>query len=282
MTVDIRPLSEAVGAEVLGLDLTRRLDDGDIAAIQDAFLACHLLCFRTGPLAPADFARLARYFGEPQLQLIRKWRHEEVPEVTVLDSTYECPEDKPDDLLKVRLSGWHTDDSYFAVPAKATMLQGIEVPETGGETRFLNTRKAYEDLPDDTKAYCDGLEAVHSYDTLRAPARAEPLTDEEKTETPDVVHPLIRTHEDTGRKAIYINTNRTDRIVGMERAESDALLDFLTSHVTDPRYRYDHHWRKGDILLWDNRCLLHSVNVDFPVGERRRHQRILLKGVRPV
>ncbi|MCY4502357.1 MAG: TauD/TfdA family dioxygenase, partial [Alphaproteobacteria bacterium] len=99
---------------------------------------------------------------------------------------------------------------------------------------------------------------------------------------PDVLHPLARTHEDTGRKAIYFNPNRTDRVVGLERAESDALLDGLYAHMTADRFRYDHSWRLGDILLWDNRCLLHSVNTDFPVGEERRHQRVLLKGTKPV
>lgn len=282
MSLDVRPLSTALGAEVVGLDLTRPLEDAVVAAINAAFLEHQLLCFRSQPLPPADFARLARYLGEPQLQLIRKWRDDEVPEVTVLESTYHRLEDKPDDRRLVRLSGWHTDDSYFAVPAKATMLQGLALPETGGETRFLNIRKAWEDLPQDMQAHCEGLQAVHGYDTVRAPARATPLTEEEKRETPDVVHPLIRTHEETGRKAIYVNTNRTDRIVGMERAESDALLDALVAHITDDGYRYDHPWRRGDILLWDNRCLLHSVNVDFPVGQKRLHQRILLEGTKPV
>ena len=97
-----------------------------------------------------------------------------------------------------------------------------------------------------------------------------------------MVHPLIRTHDDTGQKAIYFNSNRTDHIVGMDRQQSDELLDWLHAHITQPKYRYDHAWRPGDILLWDNRCLIHSVNTDFPVGQRRIHQRILLKGARPV
>jgi taurine dioxygenase len=123
---------------------------------------------------------------------------------------------------------------------------------------------------------------VHCYDTMRAPARAPKRSPEEEAETPDVAHPLIRTHDDTGARAIYFNPNRTDRIEGMDRAESDRLLDMLHAHITQPKYRYDHAWRLGDVLLWDNRCLVHSVNVDYPVGERRLHQRILLEGSRPV
>jgi len=280
--LEIRPLSDALGAEVSGLDLTKPLDDATIAKIQDAFLKYHLLCIRSAPLEPAEFARVAGYFGKPQLQLLRKRRHGETPEVSILESTYKRPEDKPDDMRLVRLSGSHTDDSYFASPAKATMLQSIQIPESGGETKFCNMRKAYLDLPDETRERLGGLRAVHGYDTKRAPARAVTLTKEEKDETPEVDHPLIRTHEDTGEKTIYFNSNRTDRVIGMAREDSDALLDMVYSHVTQPKYQYHHKWRVGDILLWDNRCLMHAVNMDFPVGQTRLHQRILLEGSRPV
>ncbi|MFN0317814.1 MAG: TauD/TfdA dioxygenase family protein [Burkholderiales bacterium] len=282
MAIQINVLSNALGAEVSGLDLTRPAQPADVAAIQSAFLEDHLLCLRGQPLEPGAFARVARYFGEPQPQLLRSQRVEDLPEVSVLDSTYKTPKDKPDDMAMARLSGWHTDDSYFEIPAKATLFQALAIPDAGGQTRFCNTRQAYEDLSPQMKARIDSLQAVHSYDTVRAPARALPRSEIEKRETPDVVHPLVRTHEDTGQKAIYFNSNRTDCIVGMERAESDKLLDWIHQHMTQPKYRYDHSWRIGDILLWDNRSLIHSVNMDFPVGQRRLHQRILLKGTRPV
>ncbi len=280
--LQIKRLSDALGAEVLGLDLSRPVTGGDLQDIQSAFLEYQLLCFRSEPLTPRDFARVARYFGEPQLQLLRSQRVDDVPEVSVLESTYKTADDKPDDLTLVRLSGWHTDDSYFEIPAKATMLQVLSQPDSGGETRFCNTRRAYEDLSEEMKQRLRDLKAVHSYDTMRAPARAVSRSQIEAQETPDVVHPLIRTHDDTGQKAIYFNSNRTDHIVGMDRQQSDALLDWLHAHITQPKYRYDHAWRSGDILLWDNRCLIHSVNTDFPVGQPRIHQRILLKGTRPV
>lgn len=280
--MQINVLSKALGAEVVGLDLSRPLEESAVAAINSAFLRHHLLCLRGQPLAVDAFARVARYFGEPQAQLLRDLRVDGLPEVSILESTYPTEADKPDDLAKVRLSGWHTDDSYFETPAKATMLQGLSLPHSGGETRFCNTRKAYEDLSDEMKLGIDNLQAVHSYDTRRARARAPARSEVEQRETPDVVHPLVRTHEDTGKRAIYFNSNRTDSIVAMDRERSDALLDQIHGHITQPQYRYDHVWRQGDILLWDNRCLIHSVNVDFPVGQRRVHQRILLKGARPV
>ena len=281
MTLRIGPLGAALGAEISGLDLARPLEPEEAGAVRDAFLEHHLLCFRSVPLTAEDFLRIARLFGEPQFQLLRSKRHDSAPEVSVLDSTYRRPEDKPADLTKVRLSGWHTDDSYFEVPAKATMLQALALPTSGGETLFCNTRAAFEALPEDRRAELDGRKAVHSYDTPRAPGRAVKRTAEEAAETPDVVHPLVRTHEETGKKAIYFNPNRTDRVVDMDREESDGLLDGLYSHMTQSCFRYDHAWRVGDILLWDNRCLVHAVNTDFPVGEERRHQRVLLKGTRP-
>ncbi len=278
----IERLSDALGAEVVGLDVSVALDDATLAALHEAFLAHHLLCFRSRPLTAPEFARLAGRFGTPQLQLLREQRDGEAPEVSILRSTYVKPEDKPADLTQIRLSGWHTDDSYFAEPAKATLLQGLALPSSGGQTKFANTKRAYLDLPEAERARLDGLHAVHGYDTMRAPARAKTRTDVEAAETPDVVHPLIRTHDETAEKAIYFNPNRTDRIEGMGRAESDALLDGLYAQITRPEYQYHHAWRLGDIVFWDNRCLVHAVNTDYPVGQERRHQRILLRGGRPV
>ena len=282
MALTINPLSDALGAEVAGLEIRAGITESDLQRLNDAFMEHHLLCIRSAPLSPVEFAQVARHFGEPQLQLLRDQRIGDAPEVSVLESTYKTPEAKPDDLTMVRLSGWHTDDSYFETPAKATMLQGLAIPASGGETRFSNTRRAYDELPDAMRDKIDTRQAVHAYDTRRATARARTLNDDEVKETKDVVHPLVRTHEDSGKRAIYFNPNRTDHVVDIEQSESDALLDELHAWITKPEYQYHHSWTLGDILLWDNRCLVHSVNVDYPVGQERRHQRILLKGTRPI
>jgi taurine dioxygenase len=282
MAISVKPLSDALGAEVSGVDVREDITGPELQCLEEAFKEHHLLCIRSAPLSPTEFARVASYFGEPQLQLLRDQRTGETPEVSVLESTYKTPESKPDDLTMVRLSGWHTDDSYFEMPAKATLLQGLAIPASGGETRFSNTRRAYDDLPRATREKIDNLRAIHAYDTRRATARARSLNKDEVVETKDVVHPLVRTHEDSGKRAIYFNPNRTDQVVDMERGESDALLDELHAWITKPEFQYHHTWTTGDILLWDNRCLVHSVNVDYPVGQERRHQRILLKGTRPV
>ncbi len=281
MTLGIVPLSDALGAEVVGPDWSRPLDPHTGAELNEAFLEFHLLCLRAEPLDALAFARLARCFGEPKAQLITSERRGDVAEVSQLESTYQSAADKPDDMRKVRLTGWHTDDSYFPVPAKATMLQALAIPESGGQTHFANMQAAYDDLPEAMKARVDGLSAIHRYHTRRAMAPPPELTTEERAETQDAVHPLVRVHEQTGRKAIYFNANRTDRIVGLSERDSDPLLDRLHEHTIQAKYQYHHSWRVGDILLWDNRCLIHSVNMDFPVGQRRLHQRILLAGTPP-
>ena len=274
-------LGDALGAEVSGVDWARGLEAEQLQAVRAAFLEHQLLCLRSNPLEPVAFADVARIFGEPQLQLLRDQRSEGAPEVSVLESTYKTPDDKPDDLGMVRLSGWHTDDSYFQRPAKATVLQALAIPSTGGETRFANTRTAYDDLSDDMKGRLAQMTAVHKYATERAAVPARTLTAEEEAETHEAFHPLIRSHEDTGQKALYFNSNRTDRIDGLDPDDSAALLDRIHAHMSQPKYQYHHRWRLGDILIWDNRNLVHSVNMDFPVGERRVHQRILLKGEIP-
>ena len=281
MTLRIAPLSNALGAEVAGPDWARPLDPDTLAELDRAFLEFHLLCLRAEPLTALAFANLARYFGEPKVQLIASERQAEAPEVSRLETTYKSAADKPDDMRKVRLSGWHTDDSYFPVPAKATLLQALAIPESGGQTRFANMQAAYEDLPEAMKVRVDGLRAIHRYHTRRAMAPAPGLTTEERAETQEAVHPLFRVHEQTGAKAVYFNANRTDRIVGLSEQDSDSILDRLHEHTIQAKYQYHHSWRVGDILIWDNRCLIHSVNMDFPVGQRRLHQRILLAGTPP-
>lgn len=281
MALEIEPLSDALGANVSGIDWPDGFDNRAVARIHEALLDYHLVCLRLEPLTAVDFATLASHFGEPQLQLLRDARDDVVPEVSVFDSTYKLPKHKPADLSLDRRSGWHTDDSYFAAPAKITLLQALVIPQSGGHTRFCNARAAYADLTETEKSELCNLQAVHSYDTMRAPARAKKRNAHEEADTHDVVHPLIRTHDETGGKAIYFNSNRTDRIVDMERAVSDALLDRIHAHMTQKKYQYHHPWQRGDILMWDNRSVTHSVNMDFPVGETRIHQRILLRGQVP-
>ena len=279
MVLTVRPLHPLFAAEVEGVAWREPPDAAVAAELHRAFLEHRLLCLRAVPMAPEVFRAFAACFGRPKVQVGQHL--EDVPEVTVLESTYRRPEDKPDDMRMVRLSGWHTDDSYLQEPASVTLLQALAIPTSGGETRFADTRTAFEELPEEDRAGLEGVTAVHRYDSSRAFVRPTALSREEADALGEAVHPIVRRHDETGRKALYVNANRMERVVGVERAASDTLLDRLNEHTTRQRYQYHHRWRVGDILVWDNRCLIHSVNMDFPVGEHRLHQRILLAGSRP-
>ena len=230
-------------------------------------------------LTPEETLAFSGAFGRPRTQLLRYKRNGTVPDVSTMVSTLMA--DGTTDRTAIRAEDWHTDDSYFAVPAKATLLHGIEIPSRGGATWFCNMHSAFEALPESVRQRIDGMRAIHGYDTPRARNRPSARTPQEMAETPDVEHPLVRTHPETGRKALYLNPNRLDRIVGLERAESDALLDQLADEARKPEHHYGHAWTAGDIVIWDNRATMHRVVIDYPVGEPRVMQRVLIEGDRP-
>lgn len=281
MALSSTPLSDVMGAKISGLDLSRLTSTQDQQDVIDAFLAHHLLCIPGDVLAPADFTRFAAIFGEVQPQLYRHRFHPQEPLVSVMKS--ELTADQLAQPEKIRVAGWHTDDSYFPEPCKATLLQAVDLPDEGGATRFCNLTAAYEALDPAMQARLEGLHGLHCYDTKRASARAKDRTDVEKTETDKpAIHPIVRTHPDTGRKSLYLNFNRIDRIQELGEQESDALLDELFAHIDQPRFHYHHAWQRGDILMWDNRCTMHAAVPDYEPRVMRLHHRILLRGDVPV
>tara|TARA_B110000014_G_scaffold262596_1_gene256924 strand:- start:539 stop:1384 length:846 start_codon:yes stop_codon:yes gene_type:complete len=278
MGFKVSPLSEALGAEIIGGDYTKPLSIKQKNYLNEYFLKYHLLCLRSNKLSSKELFNLASVFGAPFSEVTRNHWDKDVPEISILTSTYKNIKDKPKNPMLNRRNGWHTDHSFKINPPKATILHAHEIPSKGGHTRFCNTNRAYEDLAKNKKNILDNLDAVHCYDTKRAPARPVKRSLEEIKDTPDVIHPLIRTHDETKIKSIYFNANRTDRIVGKSHNESNKILDEIDNHITQDKYRYDHKWETGDIIIWDNRCLIHSVNVDYPIKEPRIHLRTLIKG----
>lgn len=273
------PLRAALGARIEGLD---RADAAkpEITAFLNRALAEHLLVVVPGDrMAPKQMRDFASAFGKLKPQVLRYKRSGEVPEVSVMVSTLMA--DGTTDKTALRSEDWHTDDSYMAIPAKATLLHSIELPSHGGMTWFCNMHSVYEALSEATRRRIDGKCAIHAYDTSRARNRPSQRTAREIAETPDVEHPLVRTHPETGRKALYLNFNRLDRIVGMDREESDALLDELAAEARNDKHHYGHTWTLGDVVVWDNRATMHRVDVDYPMGESRIMQRVLIEGDRP-
>lgn len=277
--LNVVPLNGALGARIEGLDRARA-NEPEIAGKIGQALARYLLVVIPGePMTPPETRRLSEVFGTPQKQLLRYKRSGEAPDVSIMVSTLKA--DGSTDKTAIRAEDWHTDDSYFATPAKATLLHAIEIPSHGGTTWFCNMHSVYESLPEAMRKRIDGMRAIHGYDTPRARNRPSARTPQEIAETPDVEHPLVRTHPETGRKALYLNPNRLDRIVGLERAESDALLDELADAARQPQHHHGHHWTVGDVVVWDNRATMHRVVIDYPVGENRVMQRVLIEGDRP-
>ena len=272
-------LGDHMAAAVEGIDLNRPVDVAQAAALREALLDNLVLCVRGQALAPLAYRKAMRIFGTLVLQTRAENRHEQVAEITILSS--EDRDRLGDGKPLVVGAHWHSDDSYKAVPCALTILYGVAVPPTGGDTQFINMHAAYDGLSPALRRRIDGLKVVHTYDSSRKGTRIAKLNAAEASSLPPVVHPLVRTHPETRRRALYMNPNRMEAIVGMARAESDALLDELTVHATRPQYQYRHKWQPGDIVVWDNRCTMHKANADYPDGEKRLMHRVIVAGTEP-
>jgi len=230
-------------------------------------------------MSQEDFIILACKLGKPQTQLIRSHRKEKHSEISVVSNAHR--DTNGDNAPIVLGSYWHTDDSYFASPCAITLLHANKVPIGKGDTLFLDMYAAYQATPLDLKQKISSLQAVHKYQSRRNMSKVPKLTIDELNMTPDVIHPLIRTHPETGLKSLYLNPNRIDHIVDLCTKESDLLLDQLLKIAIDNSRMYRHNWLPGDILIWDNRCTMHRVENNFGSSPREM-MRILLQGTAPV
>jgi len=272
---EIRPLAGSIGAEICGIDLAGEIADETIAAIRRAWLDHLVIFFRGQNLAPAQFLAFARRFGEPV----------EYPFLKGLDG---FPAITPVIKLeheRVNFGGlWHSDTAYLDTPPMGTMLIAREVPPHGGDTLFANMYLAYESLSPGMRRLLDGLVAVNASskadvtktreDRMRDAARSEARTEYE------ALHPVVRTHNETGRKALYVNGGHTVRFNGMTEAESAPLLDFLVAHLARPEFTCRFRWEPGSLAFWDNRCAQHNPINDYH-GFRRVMHRVTLAGDRP-
>ena len=173
---------------------------------------------------------------------------------------------------------WHTDKAYLQVPALLTMLHAVELPPAGGDTQFADMTAAFDALPDATKKRIADLRVVHSLEYMRTATDDRPPTKEEREAAPPISHPLVRTHPETGAKSLFIGMY-CSHVVGMSETEGRALLDGLLAHATQDRFVYTHRWQPGDLVLWDNRCLLHRAVANYDMAKSRRVlQRLVVKG----
>jgi alpha-ketoglutarate-dependent taurine dioxygenase len=273
----ITPLTGHTGAEVVGLDFTQPIDADAHAALNEAFAEHHVLVMRDQGFGPQEFKAAAQVFGELQQHDKKEHHVPGHPDVYYVSN---------DEIVNGRriIPGetFHTDHSNHPRPPKATMLFAVELPSSGGDTQYVNMHDAYDDLPADTKARVDGLKARHVYLSKYSPRPLGGIsTDSLRDVPPPGIHPLVRTHPENGRKALYLNPVRMESIVGMEDEEALALIDELMRHATQKKYEYRHKWRYGDWVIWDNRSVMHQANPDYDMNQRRYLYRLMLKGEVP-
>lgn len=255
MTATIEPFDNGFGAEIAGIDLSRPVSDEDRDTVYAAFLEHHLIVIRGQALSAGQVVAAARILGdELEPHLFKHFHHPDTPLIMVLSNRVE--NGKPKGMADAG-SFWHTDVSYKPNPAKATMLYAVEVPDDGGDTLFCNLTAAYEALPEAMKTRLDGLKAVHNY----AYRPRDVFTSGKVTPPPDCLQPLIRTHPETGRKAIYISPFYMVRIEGLADDDSEALKKEIYDHCLQDRFRMQYKWRTGDVAAWDNAALMHSATT---------------------
>lgn len=272
--ITTRPLSAALGLEVLNVDLREPPTLAQITQLRDAWHAGLILLLRDQTLAEEDQVRFAECFGT-LAKTINVHNTGSHPAVMLISNIRK--DGKPIGALPDGEMHFHTDQCYVEKPAAATMLYAIEVPSVGGNTLFANAYLAYETLPAEIKRRIEGRKATNAYDydnasTIRGTRLREGV--------PQYSHPVVRTHPATGRKALYVNRLMTIAIEGLPGAESDELLDLLFDHQEQQQFIYEHVWRVGDLLMWDNRCTLHA-RTDFSSAERRLMRRIAILGEKP-
>ena len=268
--IQVEPLAGVIGAEVSGLDLRKPLDAESIDEIRRAWLAHQVLFFRDQPLTVDEHKAFARRFGElhvhPVLQQMADQGH---PEIVVLESDAKRP---------VVADRWHSDVTFEREPPLGSILRAVAVPDAGGDTMWASMTAAYDALSEPMKGVLAPLRAVHSGAAFRRAAtekQTEALAQNEKTS-----HPVIRTHPETGRKGIFVNSAFTRGIEGMKAREGEARLAFLYEHVASPEFSCRFRWRKDSIAMWDNRCTQHRVVADN-LSAYRRMERVTLIGDQP-
>jgi taurine dioxygenase len=275
MPLTVKPLTRTIGAEVTGVDLAKPLDEPTRKALYDAWIEHAVLVIRDQHLEPPQFAAAARLFGDIMEQQVKKFALPDHPGVGTISS-----KDLPlvDGKLKVRGEQYHTDHSNYAEPPKATMLHAVSLPKSGGDTQFVDARQAFDELPEEKRRKLVALRSAHVYESSQSPRKMSALSAEERAKIPQTVQPLVIRHPESGRSALYLNTARMEGVEGLPTDEGFNLIDELYQHATQSKYEYRHQWRPGDMVIWDNRSVMHQANADYDPSEYRFLYRIMLKG----
>ncbi|MFT7221243.1 MAG: taurine dioxygenase [Candidatus Azotimanducaceae bacterium] len=276
VVMEVQPYSGALGGVVSGVDLCRPLDSAAYQFLNQALLDYEVLFFRDQPMTPEQHSGLADRFGQPQYH--EAYDHVKgFPQLTVLENDRDNPS---------KIEMWHTDMTFRPCPPLGSILHGIVIPSRGGDTLFASMSAAYEGLSDKMQQFLSGLTAIHDFsygfkESLAEPGGAERLADM-VSDNPPVEHPVVRTHPESGRKGLFVNTLFTVGIKGMHDQESRALLDLLFTHVTTPEYTCRFRWSPNAVAFWDNRITQHKPVNDYWPAHRRMQRITIDDNSRPV
>jgi len=272
----VTPLSPVLGAEIGGLDLSRPLAPETRDAVWRAFGRYHLLVFPGQDLTKRQQVAFSEQFGELERHTLRNQGQDDEPFVQVVSNL--GADGQP--TGKVGSTMWHTDKSFRPQPSFATILHARTLPPDGGDTCFANMILAYEALPEAERDALDGVKVVHSWELSRENI-GRVMSEEEKRDAPTNAWPLARLHPDTGRRALFMGMHAS-HLEGQPQAEGRARIEALETHSTQDRFTYRHKWRAGDMLMWDNRCLLHRADPNFDAATHPRVlHRTCLRGTAP-
>jgi taurine dioxygenase len=275
----VRPISGALGAEISDINLAKCANSID--QIKAAFLKYHVLVFREQTLNPIEIKNFAKYFGPLETHPYIKGLDEHPEVAPIIKEANE----------KINFGGgWHTDMSFLSCPPLGSLLYAIDTPEFGGDTLFANQHAAYESLSDYMKEFVGQLKGLHSAASQyglngdsekRSEARKSMSLGISEKAHAQVSHPVVRTHPESGLRALYVNRPFTERLEGLRSSESNALLSFLWSHCEEPRFTCRVRWEPGTVTLWDNRIVQHYALNDYD-GRRREMRRVTIEGDRPI
>ena len=274
--VQFRPLNGEFGVEALGVDASGPLDAATIRALREAFERHRIMVLRGQRLPPAAHIAFSRHFGELEIHVLDEYHKAEYPEIFELSNI--GPDGKPNaahpDLGTLF---WHTDASWQGLPALATLLYAEQVPRDGGHTLFADMIGAYEAFGHAERERFRGLSVVHDLHVSRLKAGYSGMTPEQRAKRPPVTHPLVRVHPPSGRKAIFLGSHGQE-IQGLDDLASCGLIERIMSHAVEPRFVYEHVWRPGDIVMWDNRATMHRATEYDTAIEPRVVRRTVVKG----
>ena len=262
--LNLEPLSDLMGVAITGLDLSKPLVEATRKAVLDAFLKYQLLVFRDQRLTKDEQVAFSEQFGELERHTLRNRGANDHPLVHIVSNLNS--KGAPSGVVKS--TQWHSDKSFRPAPSMATILHAVTLPPDGGDTCFANMYAAYDALNDNQKSDLSGLKVVHSWELSRENI-GRTMSQEEKDDAPPMSHPLARPHPDTGRIALFIGTHAS-HIDGAPFDEGRDQIERLEEHSTQPQFIYRHQWRSGDLVMWDNRCLLHRADPNFDAAAHPR------------